>query len=56
MFIYVMDAESKDKLIELGYEFLKKNAKKDIWVFINKLDINFEAIDIPCVVSDVLTF
>lgn len=56
MFIYVMDVESKDKLINLGYELLKNDEKNTIWVFSNKEDRQFDSLDIPCVVSDVLTF
>jgi len=56
MFIYVMDTESRDKLVNLGYELLKENETKTIWVFVNKSDQSFDAVDVPCVVSDTLTF
>ena len=51
-----MDAESRDRLISLGYEFLKKNAKNNVWVFVNKADQSFDMPNIPCVISDILTF
>ena len=54
MFIYVMDEESKDRLLTRGYELLKYNGS--IWVFVNKSEICFDAADISCVISDVLTF
>lgn len=56
MFIYVMDSESKDKMISLGYTLLKEHENKSIWVFAGNGDFKFEATDIPCVVSDILTF
>lgn len=56
MFIYVMDTESRDKLQSLGFELLKENATKTIWVFVNKQELNFDTVDVPCVVSDTLTF
>lgn len=56
MFIYVMDVESKDKLLKLGYELLKDDEKNTIWVFSNKDNQQFDSFNIPCVVSDVLTF
>ena len=56
MFIYVMDAESRDALLELGYVLLKKNKNQDVWVFVNKPDHQFDSINVPYVVSDTLTF
>lgn len=54
MFIYVMDVESRDKLIELGYTLLKHTGY--VWVFKNKDPLSFEDIGVQCVVSDTLTF
>ena len=54
MFIYVMDKDSRDYLLARGYELLKHNGS--VWVFVNKSEICFDTADIPCVVSDVLTF
>lgn len=56
MFLYVMDTESRDKLLNLGFELLKENDEKTVWVFVNKLYRMFDLVDVPCVVSDVLTF
>lgn len=58
MFIYVMDEESRDKLLKLGFELLKKHDGRSVWVFINKQELEFDAIaeDIDCVVTDILTF
>lgn len=56
MFLYVMDVESRDKLLHLGFELLKENDKKTVWVFVNKPDQTFDSVDVPCVVSDVITF
>lgn len=56
MFIYVMDTESRDLLLKHGYKLLKENEQQTVWVFKNKDDQQFDSFDIPCVVSDVLTF
>lgn len=56
MFIYVMDTKSRDILQNLGFELLKENSAKTMWVFVNKQELNFDSLDIPCVVSDTLTF
>lgn len=51
-----MDTKSRDKLQSLGFELLKEDDTKSIWVFVNKQELNFDSIDVPCVVSDTLTF
>lgn len=56
MFLYVMDIESRDKLLQLGFELLKENNKKTVWVFVNKPNQKIDLVVVPCVVSDVLTF
>lgn len=56
MFLYVMDAESRDKLLTLGFELLKANPQNTIWVFVNKQELAFDSVEVPCVVSDTLTF
>lgn len=56
MFLYVMDTESRDKLLNLGFELLKENGKKTVWVFLNKSNQTFDMVDVPCVISNILTF
>lgn len=56
MFIYVMDADSKEKLLNLGYKLVKEHEAGKMWVFENKKETVFENIGVPCVVSDTLTF
>lgn len=53
-----MDIESRDYLIAHGYSLLKDNGNSEgtVWVFANKEDCQFDTLDIPCVVSDTLTF
>jgi hypothetical protein len=55
MFIYVMDTESRDKLINLGYRLLRSD-RDTVWVFENTDDYRFDFPDVQCVVSDTLTF
>ena len=49
-----MDIDSRDYLITHGYNLLKDNGT--VWVFENKSQQQFDTLDIPCVVSDTLTF
>ena len=60
MFIYVMDDESRDKLVARGYKLLKHNGRKQgdggVWVFLAGDAMTFAEDDIKCVASDVLTF
>lgn len=54
-----MDIESKNRMEMLGYSLLKDNGngkQATIWVFANKEDRQFDDLDVPCVVSDILTF
>lgn len=57
MFVYVMDEESRDRLVSLGYKLLKYDERNSVWCFENKVPdaLAFE-LDIPCVVSSVMTF
>lgn len=56
-FIYVMDEESKDKLLALGYRLIKGNEEKRVWVFDTPEKFTFSsAPDVPHVASNMLVF
>jgi len=56
-FIYVMNSKDKDKLEALGYNLLKADTNNSIFVFENKMNLNFELDEeIQYVLSDTLTF
>ena len=64
-FLYVRGQLNKDKMLSLGYQLLKSNAKGDLFIFKNKdkgealkfgIDDELENSDIQFVPSDVLTF
>jgi len=56
-FIYVMSSKDKDKLEALGYNLLKADINNSIFVFENKMNLNFELDEeIQYVLSDTLTF
>ena len=55
MFIYVMDLESKELLEKHGYVLLKSDEQHNVYCFENKKEIEF-ALDVPCVISSVMTF
>lgn len=55
-FIYVFDAEAKDKLIALSFTLLKEDVTNGRYVFVNDGRHDFAANDIECVLSDTLTF
>ena len=58
MFIYVMDNISKDVLISKGYTLLKynNNDSRPVWIFEQKEEFEFSQLDVPHVISNVLTF
>lgn len=53
-FIYVFDDETRDELIAKNYRLI--NSKNGMYIFENKVDVNFAMNDIHCVYSDTLTF
>ena len=56
-FIYVMNSKDKNKLEALGYNLLKADTNNSVFVFENKMNLNFELDeDIQYVLSDTLTF
>ena len=56
MFIYVFDEETKDKMIELGYELLKESKNGIEFVFCINHSFTYSLPDEKYVISDVLTF
>ena len=55
-FIYVFDAETKDKMIALSFTLLKEDVVNGRYVFVNDGRSDFAAHDIEYVLSDTLTF
>ena len=55
-FIYVFDAATRDKLLEIGYQLLKTDESQKIYIFENKDELNFASGDFSFVLSDTLTF
>lgn len=56
-FIYVLDDDTKDRLLKNNYNLIKSDEKKKVYVFENKfVDLTFDMVGITCVYSDVLTF
>ena len=55
-FIYVFSVKDRDELIRMGYELLKEDAAKNIFVFINNGRQDFDAKQLRFVASNTLTF
>lgn len=61
-FVYVMTADDRDKMLEMGYSLMKEDKRNHIWVFENKDVMTFDHEDkiagagIAFVLSDMLTF
>lgn len=55
-FIYVFDAEAKEKLLALSFTLLKEDKAHDKYVFVNDGRHDFAISDIKYVTSNVLTF
>ncbi len=55
MFIYVMDLDSKELLERNGYKLIKADERNGVYCFENKANMEF-ALEVPCVISDTITF
>ena len=55
-FIYVTNIEARDTLLACGYNLLKSNEEKNIYVFENKSEQHFSLKQSEYVFSDTLTF
>lgn len=51
-----MSIKDKENLQALGYKLLKSDDKHSIYVFENKLGLNFSISDMAYILSDTLTF
>lgn len=56
-FIYVFTAEAAEDMQQRGYELLKADAAKKMWIFLNKdpEDLEFSS-NYQCVLSNTLSF
>lgn len=55
-FIYVFSKEAYDTLTKSGYEAIKTDGEKNIYVFENRDSLNFSLPKSDFVLSDVLSF
>ena len=55
-FIYVFESADKEKLVDLGFQFLKEDSKNSIYVFVVNDSLKFGMDDINFMCSDTLTF
>lgn len=55
-FIYVFSKEAYNTLIKCGYEAVKTDCEKNIYVFENKDEINFSLSKSEFVLSDIMAF
>lgn len=61
-FIYVMGDKNKERMLVLGYNLIKEDVSKHMYVFENKPDSNFDSENeldrenISFVLSNMLTF
>lgn len=55
-FIYIFDEHTKDALLDMGFELLKRDDKSHIYVFVNENRENFSLANRDYVLSDTLTF
>lgn len=54
-FIYVVNEESRDVLLEHGYQLLKSDDRRHLYVFENSNQECFSALPVDAVFSDTLT-
>lgn len=55
-FIYVFNKQECDKLLALKYSLVKADESKNIYVFENRPDLQFDLNQIDAVFSSTLTF
>ena len=55
-FIYVFDAQNKEKLEALGYTLLKEDADSSVYIFESNSSLKFGLDDVDFIYSDTLTF
>lgn len=56
-FIYVMDSESKERLMGMGFTLLKEDDRTGVCMFLNACGKYADAdIDVPHVLSNIMTF
>lgn len=55
-FIYVFNQQDKDTLLSQGYNLLKADDTRDVYIFETKDDLRFDDYDVSAVFSDILTF
>lgn len=55
-FIYVFNIEDKEVLLGLGYNLLKEDMDKDIYIFLNKETLTFDKTTVRYALSNMLTF
>lgn len=56
LFIYVFDKDSKEKMLELGYDLLKESEDGQQCVFNIDENFTYSLSDVKYVMSDILTF
>lgn len=56
LFIYVFDKDSKEKMLELGYDLLKESEDGQRCVFNIDENFTYSLSDVKYVMSDILTF
>lgn len=55
-FLYVFGETERDALLLLGYNLLKSNTDRNIYVFADRNDYRFDRNTIKAISSDTLTF
>jgi hypothetical protein len=55
-FIYVFDDKARDTLLGMGYELLKNDGNKKMYVFVNKEPSDLRYACVEHALSDTLTF
>lgn len=55
-FIYVFSSHDKEQMILRGFNLIKSDAERNIYVFENKEAMQFSISEVRYVLSDMLTF
>lgn len=55
-FVYVFHKDDRDELLALGYQLLKQDEERNIFIFANQEVQKFEKLKMPFVTTDIFTF
>lgn len=54
-FLYVFDKEARDALAKMGFQLFQSDDRQEVYVFLNRLDLDADAAGVRFVETNLLT-